>query len=67
MTTAPPPGTTSTLIKDAHYHAIAATATWQTFIQAMMQEVTDSPAYRARRDERRADATTYARGTLGGH
>ncbi len=59
------PGTSPSLVKDAHYHAIAATAAWSTFSEAMTRLATDSVAERTREDERRERATTYARGTLG--
>ncbi len=61
------PGSGPNLIRDAHYHAIKATATWAAFIASMQAAATDSVAERERQDERRADATTYERGTLGRH
>lgn len=61
------PGTSPHLVKDAHYHAIAATALWKSFIDAMRQVATNTATERERRDASRARATTYARGTLGGH
>ena len=64
-TTAPSSG--PNLIRDAHYHAIAATATWQAFIAGMLPEVTDDDAKRAEERRTRARATTYARGVLGRH
>lgn len=61
------PGTAPGLVKDAHYHAIAATETWSRFAAAMAKLAVDSAARRAREDAERTRATTYARGTLGGH
>lgn len=61
------PGSSPSIPADAHYHAIAATAKWRAFAAALEEEATHTAAERARRDERRADETTYARGTLGRH
>lgn len=65
---APPrPGSSSTLVKDAHYHAVQATTLWAAFRAAMDKAARETAAERDRRDDRRTRATTYDRGTLGGH
>ncbi len=61
------PGSSPAIPRDAHYHAVKATATWAAFAAALRLEATNSAAERARRDELRADETTYARGILGLH
>ncbi len=61
------PGSGPVVVKDAHYHAIKATETWAAFAAAMRAIATEPAGERLRRDEERQDATTYARGTLGGH
>lgn len=53
--------------KDAHYHAVTATAKWKAFAEAMKAEATSSPAARLRKSRQRAGETTYAKGELGGH
>ncbi len=61
------PGSGPNLIRDAHYHAIAATATWKAFAEALQPLAHDSPDQRAREAAERERETTYARGILGGH
>ena len=53
--------------KDAHYHAVAATAKWSAFVTALRAGVERSAAQRAREDRERQHETTYARGVPGGH
>jgi len=53
--------------KDARYHAIKVTGTWQAFQQAVAADVTNSAAERKARDAKRQRETTYARGEMGGH
>lgn len=53
--------------KDATYHAIAATAEWATFVNAMLDEASNSVAQRAQRAAQRKRETTYSKGQQGGH
>jgi hypothetical protein len=53
--------------KDAHYHAIKATAKWEAFVAELGGDLRRSAAQRAREVNERKRSTTYARGTLGGH
>ena len=55
------------LVRDAHYHAIRATATWAAFRAKMAELATNTATSRAREDAGEVRATTYARGTLGRH
>ena len=53
--------------KDAHYHAVAATAKWSAFVAQERTDLRRSAAQRAREVRERKRETTYARGELGGH
>lgn len=59
------PGTSSSLVKKAHYHAVAATATYAAYVKGVQAVATNTAAARARRDAEAKRETTYARGTLG--
>lgn len=61
------PGAGPDLVRDAHYHAIAASKTWAAFVAQMTAEATATADERARADEQRKRETTYARGILGRH
>lgn len=61
------PGSSPLVVRDAHYHAIKATATWKAYLDGVRALTTASAAKRAREDLVRQRETTYARGTLGGH
>ncbi len=61
------PGAGPNLVRDAHYHALAATAKWAAFVAAMKAGATSDAAVRARADQVEHRATTYARGILGRH
>lgn len=54
-------------MRDAHYHPIVATELWAAYVAGVGKLATESKAKREREAERIRDATTYARGTLGGH
>ena len=58
------PGTGPTLVNDAHYHAIKATATWATWATAMEKLATDSPDETAAERAKRVRETTYYRRRL---
>ena len=58
------PGTGPTLVNDAHYHAIKATATWAAWATAMEKLATESPAETARERAERVRETTYYRRRL---
>jgi hypothetical protein len=60
------PGQTPALVKDAHYHAVRATATWAAFVAGVRKAAVDSAAERSRRQGQLVRETTYDRGTLGG-
>lgn len=53
--------------KDALYHMLRVTGTYQAFQRAMSDAVTRSAEARKARDKQRQRETTYARGVLGGH
>jgi hypothetical protein len=53
--------------KDATYHVLKATDEWANFVDAMVQEATNTVGQRARVVASRKRATTYARDELGGH
>jgi len=53
--------------KDAHYHAIKATAKWSAFVTEESANLRRSAAQRAREVRERKRETTYSRGELGGH
>ena len=52
-------------VRDAHYHPIKASKTWQAMVAAMQAERTRSEAQDAARDREREHETTYARDELG--
>ncbi len=58
---APSPG------KDAHYHAIKATARWAELVAALQAKATGTADERKRKDDQRKRDTTYAHHELGGH
>ncbi len=58
------PGTGPTLVSDAHYHAIKATATWATWAAAMEKLATETPGETARERAERLRETTYYRRRL---
>jgi hypothetical protein len=53
--------------KDAQYHVLQVTDEWANFVDAMVQEATNTVSERARVVASRKRATTYARNELGGH
>jgi len=61
------PGSGPDLVRDAHYHAVAATATWKAFVAGIQPLVKDDAAERAREQREEVSETTYARGILGAH
>jgi hypothetical protein len=52
---------------NAHYHAVKASLSWATFVQAEMAQAKRSAAQRATVDAERKRETTYARGEEGAH
>jgi hypothetical protein len=54
-------------MKDAQYHAIAATERWLDFVTGQGAPTPKTAAARQREDAQRKRETTYARGELGGH
>lgn len=63
----PTPGTTPSLVKDAHYHPVAVTAKFAAWLAGIANVETNSAAKKAREDAQRRRETTYARGELGRH
>lgn len=61
------PGSGPNLVRDAHYHAISASAKWEAFIAGTLADITNDAAKRAEERGDRARTTTYAQGRLGGH
>jgi hypothetical protein len=53
--------------KNAHYHAVKATAKWKGFVSELQGDLRRTAAQRAREVNERKRETTYARGDLGGH
>ena len=61
------PGSSPHFVRDAHYHAIAASKAWLAFRAAMLELAKLTPEELAAEERRRTDATDYHRGRLGGH
>jgi len=61
------PGSGPDLVRDAHDHPIVATQLWAAYVAGVTKLAHDTLARREREAERTQDATTDARGTLGGH
>ena len=52
-------------VRNAHYHPIKATKTWEAMVAAMQADRARSAEADARHDREREHETTYARGKLG--
>lgn len=61
------PGSGPNLVKDAHTHAIAATATWKAYVAGIQSVISRTADQRARAIAEEHRRTDYARGILGGH
>jgi hypothetical protein len=53
--------------KDAAYHVLKVTDEWANFVDAMVQEATNTVGQRGQVVTSRKRATTYARDEMGGH
>lgn len=51
--------------RDAHYHAIAATATWAAYVAGLNADLVDQAGERARERAERHRETSYERRSIG--
>lgn len=61
------PGSGPNLVKNAHTHPIAATATWATYVKGIQSVITRTADERTRAIAEERRRTDYSRGILGGH
>jgi hypothetical protein len=65
VATVPRPGSTPSVVADAHYHAIGVSKKYAAYLAGIANVETNSAAKRAREDRNRRRATTYASGETG--